>query len=498
MHDMILAALPVQHAVLQTSPSMPSDLVTLHEPAGRPTRIVFLVHGTFAKRAQWVRSGSQFCESLLGNLGPRTCIKSLIWSGKNSVAAREEAADRLSELLQDSVASFPGVPHVVIGHSHGGNVALKAAAAPALADVDIVCLSTPILYVVPRTGLTSNEFMGAMFFVILGPFAAMAATWIDNWPGWIVAILLTFLTFWLFGRYQDASIDLGNSIAVPEHRDRALLLRFIGDEASLALTAFQALQYALNGAVGTILRFFSAVRRLSEWAKRRAGWFAVLGGLWLVGMALNAHDSKSDLAVWLMAPAGTAILVSGVLVLLAPLLALLALVIGLASALVGIAPFGFRLAMASMWIELCVEASPRGQSNIQVLQPSGIIASGMRHSFGYQEEAAIHTIAEHILGKPRGSAPQVETTSPPLPPAPIPPFPQSPLPPTPPRARARAGTARKAAAAASAEPSDASGTPVNPTPSRARPKSHTSSREPATPRAPRARRSTRPSRSDSD
>jgi hypothetical protein len=146
---------------------MQADLTWVHESEGHPSAILFLVHGTFAKPSNWTNSGSQFCQSLLRLLGPDTSIRCFTWSGKNSLGAREKAANRLRGLLIDSVARFPGIKHFVIGHSHGGNVALKSVASPALADVGIVCLSTPILYGLERTTLTrSNNFL---FFILSIP-----------------------------------------------------------------------------------------------------------------------------------------------------------------------------------------------------------------------------------------------------------------------------------------------------------------------------------------
>ena len=63
---------------------MHADLTSVHQPDGSLTRIVFLVHGTFAKRAAWVRTGSEFCKSLLRDLGPGTSIQPFTWSGRNS------------------------------------------------------------------------------------------------------------------------------------------------------------------------------------------------------------------------------------------------------------------------------------------------------------------------------------------------------------------------------------------------------------------------------
>jgi hypothetical protein len=158
----------------------------------------------------------------------------------------------------------------------------------------------------------------------------------------------------------------------------------------------------MNALIRTILRIFSARIRLFEWAKRRQNWLVALTlGPFVVGIGLYAYDSKMNLW-WLYLPWIVAFVMVILLLLFTPVLAMLAFLIGVSSTMIAIAPFGLRLALASMWIELCVEAFPSGRSNGLVLGPSAqSAAAGLRHSFCYQEEAAIHAIVEYIKGKPK-------------------------------------------------------------------------------------------------
>jgi pimeloyl-ACP methyl ester carboxylesterase len=404
---------------------MHTDLSSVYQPDRKPTKLLFIVHGTFAEGAAWATSGSDFCQSLIRELGPQTLIQSFNWSGQNSVSARETAAVRLSQLLQQSVADFPGVPHFVIGHSHGGNVALSAAALPDLANVHVICLSTPILYAVPRRALTDSKtflwlllsipFLGLLFawLFIQVEFEAELPAWLYRvthvrwsfnvlyWPCFFVAVFFSYLCWRALVSWNSSALRVAKTIEVP-HPDpnRALFLRFVGDEASLALTAFQALQYAMNVLIWAILGIFSLFVRMYEWAQGRMRLlFAVLYVPIAIGMAFYLYDSKINL--WfLFVPFVAAILLALLLLLVTPVLAILALLIGVASVIVAIFPFGPRLALASMWIELCVEAAPLGKSNLLVLAPSAqSVASGLRHSFCYQEEPAIRAMVEYIEGR---------------------------------------------------------------------------------------------------
>jgi hypothetical protein len=75
----------------------------------------------------WFESDSTFGTTLRRTLEPLgdVIIVTCNWSGRNSVYARESAADRLASNVKDFQAQFPGYHHVVIAHSHGGNVALR-------------------------------------------------------------------------------------------------------------------------------------------------------------------------------------------------------------------------------------------------------------------------------------------------------------------------------------------------------------------------------------
>lgn len=97
------------------------------EGAGR-TAIV-LIHGTFATGAPWTRPDSWFARSLATALARRsvtaTDLTFIDWSGGNSHAARREGSRRLVEHLR-TIGLRPHDNCFLVGHSHGGNVALHA------------------------------------------------------------------------------------------------------------------------------------------------------------------------------------------------------------------------------------------------------------------------------------------------------------------------------------------------------------------------------------
>jgi hypothetical protein len=124
---------------------------------------ITLVHGTWGRGIffptdtpwfgppYWFNPGSPFRRHLEQELKNRKVpyqIDCITWSGSNSVFERAAAATKLSEHL---LSQPPGAPRVVIGHSHGGNIALKAIdkSPQPQTTIHVVSLATPFLRVYP-------------------------------------------------------------------------------------------------------------------------------------------------------------------------------------------------------------------------------------------------------------------------------------------------------------------------------------------------------------
>ena len=74
------------------------------------------------------------------------------WTGANSVDERYVAATALAKHIGTVARNWPGYSHLIVAHSHGGNVALQAIASqPGQATVDaLVCLNTPFVHIRAR------------------------------------------------------------------------------------------------------------------------------------------------------------------------------------------------------------------------------------------------------------------------------------------------------------------------------------------------------------
>lgn len=108
--------------------------------------VLVLVHGTFAAQAGWMQNGS-LCRKILGSeSGDRVSFVPFGWTGKNNQEARLAASRDLVQTVRSQLEGDPSEKRVVIlAHSHGGNIALKALeelhSVPQVAGV--VCMATP-------------------------------------------------------------------------------------------------------------------------------------------------------------------------------------------------------------------------------------------------------------------------------------------------------------------------------------------------------------------
>src|SRR5438270_4468723 len=157
---------------------------------------IILVHGTWGRGffpsdnskvslqkparggGRWFDDGSEFRQALevaLGDEPDQYVIRPLLWSGSNSVFARDAAESRLADELEKDLES-PDARPVVIAHSHGGNVALRALqhlrSDPS--RIRVVTLATPFLRVFVRD--EPRKLSGTVWLLIWGAVFAVAFT----------------------------------------------------------------------------------------------------------------------------------------------------------------------------------------------------------------------------------------------------------------------------------------------------------------------------------
>jgi hypothetical protein len=230
---------------------------------------VTLVHGTwgrgfipdfrlnpFSRRARWFEAEGAFRERLsreLREIGIRHRTDAVIWSGSNSIRERDLAARQLAKRIRSHRRTHPHARHLVVGHSHGGNVALRALhhLQGEVPDILIATLATPFMLADPRessegerrviqlTNLVAIVTAVAwVFFVFLAE--PSEEFWIE---GLLIAIIVAgiILRMSVSGSSRSARMRMTAitdlTLRFWTGKEHLLVLRSIDDEAALSLAA---------------------------------------------------------------------------------------------------------------------------------------------------------------------------------------------------------------------------------------------------------------------
>jgi len=251
--------------------------------------LITLVHGTwprgfFPRRQRqnrcplWFEEGSAFFARLNAELGdiPHK-ITPLLWSGANSIFVRDKTAHILAEYLSGEHAEHPRAAQLVIAHSHGGNIALRALhrlhqrGASRLSGAEsasplVVMLATPFVEVQDADfGNRPTYIRLAVIFAIYMLLYVLAKAVFpteDVLPMLIrfavIFILIGFI--WWYWLSQRATARRQNQVEalkgatrlgeiVLAQAKRLLIIRAIDDEASLVLALGTIVSYVTTRAI---------------------------------------------------------------------------------------------------------------------------------------------------------------------------------------------------------------------------------------------------------
>jgi len=163
--------------------------------------VVTLVHGTWGRGfwkikdtgKRWFDEGSDFRHRLVESFTtegiPTPIIEVFKWTGYNRFKDRHIAAMELADLLDDQRGRLPACDQLIIAHSHGGNVALRAIEhmKEQIATPRIVCMATPFLEVYrPRVNALPLERYG---FWVTSFLALLALQLLWTPLPWYIAVL---------------------------------------------------------------------------------------------------------------------------------------------------------------------------------------------------------------------------------------------------------------------------------------------------------------------
>ena len=297
--------------------------------------------------------------------------------------------------------AYPLATHVLVAHSHGGNVCLAA-----LRDRDtraavhgLACLSTPFVNVRPRAdSVVLMDFLqgaglGLLGAALFGSIYLVSRLVPEPWDGiaWVAGFLLSVFA-WGFASARSAKRRIalrrwGSTRRTALRQLPVLVLLADGDEALLVLKIAEGVNAVIRGlwrlASFVALRVFPVQRRLgNDWRVALPVYGAAAVGvlIWL----LRNDAGVMSFGLVLKALVGALVAPGVVLLAWSLLLALPALLI---------APFGFLALGLLRWVafgwagsfgvEMTAETCPVGTATITRLGPRRG-PRGLRHGYSVQ------------------------------------------------------------------------------------------------------------------
>jgi hypothetical protein len=320
---------------------------------------VTIVHGTWPdgvfrtllgrkRRTYWFDNGSSFVTRLSAELAdiPHE-IKPLRWTGENSIFARDNAAYRLAEHLSAEHDEHPHATQLVIAHSHGGNIALRALhhlrmrdgpqSGDGGANPFVVALATPFIEIyeadfgnrplLVRIALTLVIWILSLILVLALALLSIYLSPLTELPEayfsaiFLILLIGASLAVALVGRrwivqnatsrrHQVDALKKATRLRDLMLADRLLVIRAIDDEASLILALGTIFNYVTARFIAYTLVLFFVVSPValysinSPWAPWLPNWayagtnllFVVLNVMLVGALMLSRSAHGRELA----------------------------------------------------------------------------------------------------------------------------------------------------------------------------------------------------------
>lgn len=360
---------------------------------------VHLVHGTWARghfvtSKAWSEAGHEVYEKLRTLLPMQTAIETFLWSGENSVSAREQAAKELRIHLENSLKEFPNDRHVVIAHSHGGTISILAMADPKIDGriERVICLATPFTYVMKsspmriHTGILSATSVGYALYwtgvIKLFPFIPQFLG-VGLFAG-ILAVKSLFAYLFVANIANQVHKNTPHSAPIGPLKSKVFLLRGSRDEASLVLSFAQVLNWIFYVFAKFHDPTMPTVRKPLTWLAYAVIYAACLlaGG----GLAIVLHDK-------LLIGASLDVVYPLAVFVYAPAMAGMIFIVGCLALAI---PTGFWDVRRWITCTVEVETAPPG-TVCQMYVFSQVASTSLRHGL-YEDETVIELVAEIVQG----------------------------------------------------------------------------------------------------
>ena len=395
-----------------------------------PSTVATLVHGTFARHAPWMQPGAALTDALESG---SVEVHRFCWSGRNRQADRFQAATELRSHLTRLVEQHPEANHVVVAHSHGGNVALyavgRSAECSVLSRIRVVTLATPFIAMRRRdtpslifvAAAISMAVLAVRFFVALANGSSssrLVGTAEPGWTDWafsiglysvsLLVVLLIFASAWLYSRApgrpamrrllsKGVRDSESRALTVPEiGPDRLAVIRSSGDEATGLLAAAQLASWLASRIVAATDRLLAAGMRLLlapvRVAQRRVARIVTrprsASGVILSTIVLAVPFLLLYFASVTLAAVALGLPIMG----LSPIIAIALLLANL--------PFGVDMLFLNLFGHVTAESSPPGVHSVTHISHDA--GSALAHGV-YDQPAAIGAVLDFVGTGPRRS-----------------------------------------------------------------------------------------------
>jgi hypothetical protein len=171
--------------------------------------LIILVHGTWGTKSLWAfPESSQLVKVLGGPAAEKLEFEHFPWSGRNRTGDRMEAASRLRDKIQSELSQYDR-EIVIVAHSHGGNIAVRAFSELSegeQATVRSVLLATPFLW-------SGQRFNVRDVYNVMPRFIQANLSGLCYFGFWLAANALIYL---LQMRYLDEGYRLNLFQKLPE------------------------------------------------------------------------------------------------------------------------------------------------------------------------------------------------------------------------------------------------------------------------------------------
>lgn len=248
-------------------------------------KLIILVHGTFARKADWPNANSILRTYLKDRVNMQCDFYDFRWSGSNSNNSRIGDSKKLAKLIAEKSQLYTDI--AIVSHSHGGNISLYATKhlKNFTALSKIICLGTPFL-------IFSNKFFRRRFIFIsfilfcIGLTGLLEYTNVKNYfhssDQWMIlvvfSILFLMVTRIVYSKVNKYMKYILEQLSYPDNINKKIL-------------SVQYYRYEASGLLNIVNKVLDApIGHFSRIVKRTLKYLLIFGILFLCAMLLNVNN----------------------------------------------------------------------------------------------------------------------------------------------------------------------------------------------------------------